>query len=589
MLAYFIFFALLFLQHPLRKEIAGNCDTWIALTYSAHTLEVIKSFFTGETVGHPMFPVENPLAYGESAPGMQLIIILFKSLGLNDYWANYWFLTVLLSLTALGIFVFTGNFTSFFPAKLFAGFCFACSNMVFAHIDDPIIIFFFIPALALHYICRYFDSLKFKYLLISSTLAGFEIYFSFYVFFYQFLMILILFFWLAKKNDLRIIESMKLFQLYLLFSFVIAAPNFFYYLNILYNLNFVPDSDSFYIAKAMSFRFIDMLLVLPDNLIYPNIRSFFGLPMHWGHVRHFNFISLLVLSLFVYSMFKWNDKRRILFAFFAVVGIFFACGPVFILGSKKEIFYSPLYLFYKQIPVLKFLRVTIRAYFIFLFAVSVSAALSLEKICQKTKKKHFVIITFFAVNFIENVPFPIKGFDAAITEKVPEIYEIIKNQNISHSLILELPARMDIEFKVEEIVKIKNTKDFILKNKTTPEIHIFNRGVFRNSWDDIFQYNREVIYTNWQNRHKIDSINGINGYLPTPRIIFQYHINNLPDPKSFMFLWESGINFIVWNEFMKIKGDKITIEDLEKSPCVEKIAETAEGSILFRLLKCGDL
>lgn len=288
------------------------------------------------------------------------------------------------------------------------------------------------------------------------------------------------------------------------------------------------------------------------------------------------------------SMFKWNKRRRILFALFAIVGIFFACGPVFILGAKKEIFYSPLYVFYKQIPVLKFLRVTIRAYFIFLFAVSVSAALSLERICQKTKKQYFVIIAFFAINFIENIPFPLKGFDASITEKVPEIYDKINQQNIEHSLILELPAEMNIEFNAEEMAKIKNPKDFIRKNKVNPEIHIVNRGEFRDSWDDIFQYNREIIYTNWQNRHKIDSINGVNGYIPIPRMIFQYHINNLPDQKSFMFFMESGINFIVWHEFMKIKSDKISLSDLEKSPCIEKIAETT-GSYLFKILKCGNL
>ena len=102
---YFLFFALLFIQLPLRHEISGNCDSWLALTYSAHTLEAVKSFFTGEETGRAMFPAENPLAYGESAPGMQILIMFLKASGLSDSWANYLFITLLLALTAFGIFV----------------------------------------------------------------------------------------------------------------------------------------------------------------------------------------------------------------------------------------------------------------------------------------------------------------------------------------------------------------------------------------------------------------------------------------------------------------------------------------------------
>lgn len=582
---YFLFFALLFLQLPLRKEISGNCDSWLALTYSAHNLEVLKSFFTGEAAGMAMFPAENPLAYGESAPGMQLLIMLLKSLGLTDYWANFWFITVLLALTAFGIFIFSGNFTRFFPARLFTGFCFACNNMVFAHIDDSVIIFFFIPALALHLICRYFEENKRKHLIISSILAGIEVYFSFYVFFYQFVMIFVLFAYLAKKNGLNPRNAAKNIALYSATAFVVASPDFFYYLNTLYNLDFVPVFEAFYTAKMASFSIVDMLLVLPDNLIYPNIGKFFGFPMNWGFVRHYNFTGLLLATLFVYSLFKWNSKNRVLFALLAAAGIFFACGPVFMFGMK-EIFYSPLYIFYKPVPVLKFLRVACRAHFIFLFAASVAAALSFERLCLKTKHQNIVIIAFFIVHFIESTPFPLKGFDALITEKVPEIYETARQQNISRPLILELPAEMKIEFPVEKMGKFADPKDFVTKKESNPQLEVVNIGMFVDSWDDIFQYNREIIYTNWQNRHKIDSINGVNGYFPTPRMIFQFHINSLPSPEAFTFLRKSGVNYIIWHEFMKIKADKLSLADLEKSPCLRKITKNNEGSVLFKLIEC---
>ena len=97
---YTIFFAILFLQFPLKKALSGNCDTWLALTYPGYTFEVIKSFFTGEKFGIPMYPVTNPLAYGESAPGIQFFIILIRSLGLADYWTNYIYITLIFSLNS---------------------------------------------------------------------------------------------------------------------------------------------------------------------------------------------------------------------------------------------------------------------------------------------------------------------------------------------------------------------------------------------------------------------------------------------------------------------------------------------------------
>ena len=192
------------------------------------------------------------------------------------------------------------------------------------------------------------------------------------------------------------------------------------------------------------------------------------------------------------------------------------------------------------------------------------------------------------IQILENVPFPIKGFDAAITEKVPEIYETVKQQNIRQPLILELPAEMSVKFDAEEMKKFKKPKDFIHKNKSgeNTRLSVSDTGIFTDSWDDIFQYNREVIYTNWQNSHKIDSVNGLNGYFPTPRIIFQYYINTLPEPESFTLLRKSGINFIVWHEFMKTRTDTLSLDDLEKSPCLIKIAENSEGSTLFKLISC---
>lgn len=581
---YSILFLALFIQFPLKKAISGNCDTWLALTYPGYSFEVIKSFFTGEKFGIPMYPVQNPIAYGESAPGVQIMIIILRSLGLYDYWVNYFFISTIFILTAVSIFVFTGNFSSKFSTKLFAGFVFTCSNMSFAHIDDSIIIFFFLPVLALHFLYKWFKEKDSKSLAFSAMIAGFEIYFSFYVFFYQFLMLAVLAGYLAYRNNHKIMELIKPALFYLVIALSISMPHFLFHFYTLYGLDFITPFDMLYTAKMASLNPVDLILVLPDNLIYPNIGEQLGIPMNWGFVRHYNFTGLLALALFSYSLFKWNS-HRILFGSLAVVGIFFAMGPVFMF-NMKEVIYSPLYIFYRWIPILSFLRVACRAHFIFLFALSIGAALSFEKIIEKLNRKIVFTALFFAFHFVENTPFPLKSFDASITEEVPQIYQAvtIKNKN---ALILELPSIMTVEYLNWDESKFTDPADFVRKNPENPKLETDNLGMFVYSWDDIFQYNREIIYTNWQISHKINSVNGVNGYFPTPRMMWQYQINRLPDKKAFSYLKKQGVDYIVWHDQMKIKADTLTLEKLENSGCVRRIY-AAGRSFLFEIEGCDE-
>jgi len=581
---YSIFFFALFIQFPLKKAISGNCDTWLALTYPGYSFEVIKSFFTGEKFGIPMYPVQNPIAYGESAPGVQIMIIILRSFGLYDYWVNYFFISTIFILTAISIFVFTGNFSSKFSTKLFAGFVFTCSNMSFAHIDDSIIIFFFLPVFALHFLYKWFNGKKSKYLALSAICAGFEIYFSFYVFFYQFLMLGVLAAYLTYRNNYKIKELIKPAGFFMTISLSISMPHFLFHFYTLYGLDFITPFDMLYTAKMASLNPIDPILVLPGNILYPNIGEQMGIPMNWGFVRHYNFTGLLALVLFSYSLFKWN-KHRLFLISLAVTGIFFATGPVFMF-NMKEVFYSPLYIFYKWIPVLSFLRVAVRAHFIFLFALSIGAALSFEKIIERLNGKIVFTILFFAFHFIENTPFPLKSFDASITEKVPQIYQAaaLKNKN---ALLLELQSIMTVEYLNWDNDKFTHPLGFIKKNLKNPKLETDNIGMFVNSWDDIFQYNREIIYTNWQLTHKINSVNGVNGYFPTPRMMWQYQINSLPDKKAFNYLKKWGVDYIVWHDLMKIKADTLTLEKLENSGCVRKIY-AAERSYLFEITGCDE-
>lgn len=579
-LFFLLFFAVLFIQFPINKSISGNCDTWLALTYPGYTLEVIKSFFTGEKFGMPMYPVTNPLSYGESAPGIQLFVILIRSLGMSDYWTNYIYITLIFSLTGLAIFIFAGNFTRTFSGSLLAGFIFTCSNMSFAHIDDSIVVFFFLPALSLHFLTRWFKERKNSLICLSAILGGLQVYFSFYVFFYLWTLslIFIVFYYFQKKVKIKaVIQPLIIYSLIFL---AISAPHIGFHYYTLRELDFVTPFEQMYTIKMASLNPVDMILVLPDNLIYPDLGKYLGIPMNWGFVRHYNFTGLTALILFVYSFFKWN-KFRLFFGIIAVTGVILAVGPVFMF-NMKEMLKTPLYVLYEHIPILNFLRVGARAHFIFLFSLSIGATLAAEKFTGKFKFPGIIMAGIFVLHFFESTPFPMKQFEAHYTERTPEVYSYISSID-KRSLILELPSTMKIEYLNWNDKYFDNPANFILKNDQ--RLNVENLGMFVDSWNPLFEYNREIIYTNWQLDHKLDSINGVNGYFPTPRIIWQYHISKLPEHVSFQKLKEWGVDFIVWNTSMELESDKLKITDLENSSCLERIFSN-NGSYAFKIKEC---
>ncbi|MGI6393421.1 MAG: hypothetical protein ACOX2F_01600 [bacterium] len=580
---YSLFFLILFIQFPLNKALPGNCDTWLALTLPSHTFESIKAFFMGVEPGVAMYPVLNPLAYGESAYAAQIMIMFIKLFGFADYWTNYIFISAIFVLTAFSIFIFAGNFVSSFYAKLFAGFVFACNNMTFAHIDDSVLLFFFLPALSLHFLYKYFKENKFKHLIISAVFAGIQIYMAFYVFLYLAVMIAVFSIVTVKKERIKISEQIKPALIFFSIVVFVALPNVLFYFKTLFSLDFVSPFNSLYTAKKASLNPISMALVLKNNLIYPDIGEMLGIPKNWGFIRHYCFTGLLALGLFIYSLFKWN-RNRLLFLLFALTGVFMALGPVFQFNFE-DLFYSPLYIFYKIIPILSFLRVTCRAHFIFLFAISVASAISFERLASLFPKKAFLLIpAFFLIHFVENTPFPMKSFDAHYTEKAPEIFNEIRALD-SSAVILNLPSFMEIEYPNWDDRIYDNPHNFVAKNKEKETLEIENIGMFVYSWDNLFEYNREIIYFNWQTRHKLNTVNGVNGYFPTPRMMYQYQISSLPSKEAFQKLKEWNIDYVIWHQDMIIERDKISLRDLEKSPCLKKIKVTGD-SHLFKLVEC---
>ncbi len=578
---YLIFYLLFFLRFPLHNSLPGNCDSLLVVAISDFKLEQLTSFFSGNHHGVPMFPVLDPLAYGESSPGGAFFVILFRLLGFNNLVSLYLFLVMLFALNGFAVFIFSKHFLKTFYFRIFAGFAFSLSNMMFAHIDDFIVYFYFFPLVSAFFLIKFLNSNKIKNLFIASFIFAFEIYFSFYVFLYGGFFLILVFLYFSRINGKKINFILKNGVIFSIPILIFALPRIFYYFYTLNQLNFVTPFAPMFTTQMTSLMPFDFVLALPNNLFYGD---WIKIPMNWGFVRHHNFIGFLVVGFSVYAFLK-KYKYRYFFVSLFLIALILGFGPYF-MWNLKPLFPLPLIIFYKFIPILKFLRVTNRVYFLGLLALSVFSAKGGEIFAQKFNKKYLPLIfmLFFVVNFVENVPFPLKEFKIGKYLKTPKVYNFIKEKN-KEAKILDLPSRFSTEFLNWDEKKFDSPYKFVKKRKNQPILKVDNLSMFYNSWDNVFQYNRELFYFIWQTNHHLDTFSGVNGYFPVSRMIVQKHIENLPQKKEFLWLKNVGVDFIVFHKNLICNDDKKNWYDVVASTCLKRIFEDNENTVYK--INCG--
>jgi len=540
---YILFYLLLFSQFPLKKSIPGNCDTWLVISLSNTYINKISSFFTEKMTGVSLYPVSDTMSYGEGSPGCAAIFILFRLLGFNNIFSYYFFITLLFALTAFGVYLLSGLYLQTRTAAFFAGFAFTCSNFMFANIDDSIVIFYFLSALSLYFVKRFFSSGIKVYLLYGAIIGGLEIYFSLYVFIYQTVALVII----SILNFNNVMKNKKLFFSGIFIYMFITFPFIFFYVNSLMKINIVnPWSETYTtpgIISKCSLKLKDFFKVLPGNLIYPAKKTskFF-----WPYIRRYAFSGYLIVILALLSLKKhWKGEKELILI--ALSG--------FLLSGGQEIRINgltihPLFFYlYNLFPCMAIMRVPLRAYFLVTLTISILAAVSLEEILKNIKNRNmyiFFIIAVLLFHSVENIPFPFYACNIEKYHNIPaEYYNFFKNQK--DLIILDLPSNIGLDF--------------------------------RESGNNLFVYNREIIYMNWQTQHKQNITGGVNGYYPVSRVIIQKYIDSLPERNSFSSLSKLGVDYIVFHKTMLLPGEKNLLPQLNRSDCVEKVMETGDISI----------
>lgn len=621
---YTIFFIFLYLQYPLTHSLPGNTDTWLVISLSNQYLVALERIFDS-SVGFAMHPIKIPFFYGEASPGCALIYLFFKLIFFgSDIWGYFAYLVFILSSTAFALYRLC---LLIYPAEhgykincgaIFAGFAFTNSNIIFAHIDDSIIYFYPIPFVAANFLIRFCRENDWRLLYTASILGGIQIYFSLYVFIYQSIFLFLLFvfnfrFSTKQKNTFQtLISNIKYFIFSATTYCAIPLPFLVFYYYGLQNINILNPFDLLHTAMMASLHPFDYVATTSENLIWGSFWQY--LPQNWGYDRHRNFIGAILLIMGICGLILVHKSKYCLaknfnpttFLFLILAGIIMGMGP-FVITSTHNIANSPpspINFFYTTFPILAFIRVPSRAYFLVLMVMSISAGFSLNilinyvinlKVFQKTNHKTILIILnciIFLGYAIENIPFPAKKY--SITNQYPindeylELAKIIKRK-IPKPLILDLPTSFTMRFvgnKQNWQNADPNKVEYKYSNQ--PKLELREASMFNQSGLDLYQYNREIIYTYWQSQHKLSIINGLNGYFSLPRAIYQFWIVKLPTPVALAKLKSFGVNTIVYHKKMLMKNEclypkpnsrecnvdgeiRLVEEDLDGSSQLEKI------------------
>jgi hypothetical protein len=586
-LAYLALFALLLLPLPRRGALPGNCDTWLnGLALPNYMLNRVAAGLTGEVVGAPLYPAPGILGFGESAFGTSAIFIVYKVITRDDVLAYYAFAVTLLALDALGVFLLARHYVRTPLAAAFAGLAFAASNYILGNIDSPHTSFFFVAFLCLHHLKRYLASGDRRSLMWAAVLGAAQAYFSAYVFLFQTLAGLAL----LAAHRFRAGGALRpdaggLARAAAVFA-ALGGPFFAFYAASHARADFTNPWDPVFLAEVHSLEPSDLLRTLENNLLYPLDRrivaadvgahtkkmveagvvtlasltgddatTVFGKVSTPDDVKYFvytrrcAFLGLVLYGLAGLGLAAAAPRARWELAVLYVSSLLIALGPLIFIGG----FMVPnlTYPAYRWLDATGVLRVPCRAFSFSVVAVVIAAAVGLERLAavpalQAPRRRRAAFAVATVAVLLENVPWPLKSFAGTeLARPEPLVLDYFAGRR-GH-VVLDLPSRP-------------------------------GGALFRDS-QDLFEWNRELIYMNRQTYHRQNVVNGVHGYFPRTRLQVQKMIDALPAPEAFSRLRALGVDHLVYHRALELPWERGLYRKLAAAPELVTLASTPEVTI----------
>lgn len=533
--AFFLFFGLLFVQFPFADSLPGYVDTWLYLGLFNDYGNHVESWFTGDALGHCLYPSASPYAYLEPSFASAVFFLFFKLLRFNDLWAYYGFLVSIFALNASAAFVLARQYLGQVLPSVFTALAFAASSFAFGNIENQNTLAYFPALICIYHFRAYLLHRQMGNLLLAMLVGGLQIYFGTYTFIFQSMVLLIIA--LVHYREVFFANAWAKVLLVLPVYGLLALPYVLVYL-----LN--PELGEFYnpsrgdisTIAAMSLDLNDLTRVLNGNLLYPihtDLPQIFVYNLRSASLG-IMFYLLALIGILVRPGFKWEV------GVIAIVSFVIALGPY--ITYHGQTITMPMGWLYEYSDLGAFIRHPARMFFITVLMLGLFAGYGVKVIASYIKLPTVVVfLVALTVYVVENVPFPFEKYQSApyivVGNPYPEVSE-----GDSLSVVLELPSTLDF------------TNDDLGKP--------FN------------QFSREYIYMYLQSKHKQHCLNGAVAFFSPERLHNAKLTQNISEGNALEeLIRENGIDYIVYHPELELPNEVSYLAFLQESPQLKLISD----------------
>jgi hypothetical protein len=533
---FLLFFGLLFVQFPLAGSLPGYVDTWLYLALFNDYGNHIEVLFTGEALGHCLYPAGAPYAYLEPSFASAAFFLFFKLLHFDDLWAYYGFLVSIFTLNATAAFVLARQYLKQAVPALFTALAFAASSFALGNIENQNTLTYFPAIICIYHFREYLLHRKSINLLLAMVVGGVQIYFGTYTFIFQSFVLLII--GLVHYRQMFLANAWVKVLLALPLYILLALPYM-----LLYLLN--PELNDFYnpsrgdmsALEALSLNVNDLYRVLPNNLLYGiqhDLPQIFIYNLRSASLGITFYLTALI-GILARPAFRWEV------GVIALLSFVIALGPSITING--QIVTMPMGWLYQVTDLGAFIRHSARMFFITSLMLGLFAGYGIIAIAARTRVPALLILLLAGGIFIlENIPFPFEKYESRqyIVDGNPYT-EIVKSDSLV--VVLELPSSLN--FDNDDLGKPFN------------------------------QFSREYIYMYWQSKHKQYSLNGAVAFFPPKRLANAKLTEKLPDAEALReVVFANGVNYLVYHIGLELPDEVSTLDLLNNCDYLERVTST---------------
>lgn len=544
LLAFAVFFAAVFVQFPLAGSLPGYADVVLYLGLFNDYANHVQSWFTGEAIGHCLYPAGPPYGYLEPSFGAGAIFVLFKWLGANDLWAYYWFTVTTFTLNATAAFALAKQYLRFSAPALFVALAFSVSSFALGNLENQNTLTYFFAIACIYFFREYLLQQSTRSLVLAMVSGGLQIYFGTYTFIFQSIVLLVLgllhyrrvFFangWLtiAKALPIYLLLVLPYIKIYLLNPELAGFYN--------------PSRDDPSSVEALSLNLRDLYRVLPNNLLYPIQQDLPQIFLYNLRSASMGLVFYVLVLVGFFARPKFGREAGIL----ATVCFIVALGPSVTVAGKT--IPMPLGWLYEHTDMDAYLRHSARMFFLVSLFLALLAGQGIWVLAQRLRVSAMAVALLASMGFVvENVPFPFEKYPSKEYMVSGLLYPEIPRAD-KPKVLLELPS--SLHFDTDDFAKPLN------------------------------QFAREYLYMYCQSKHKQHSLNGGVAFFPPQRLQNAVLTGLLPNEKALSALIaDNKLDYIIYHPRLLLAHEESLLPMLVEHPQLQVLAHTT-NYIIFEV------